>query len=248
MALELLASIGGEEIVALAISARSHPEKKTNFGGQTQSFEELSHNEGKTFVVVGDGKALDEMVDGDADAYGEKGEAFDEQMGLEAGVACKKFVPPIPAQNGFYFSGGQAGKKPGGNEGGISEGFIEATVNGGDGFGDVFGREGLVVVFGTHLAGDHFGEGKFVIGGFLEAEGERVEFLFGKRGGQGGHGAGVDSSAEKDADFHITAQLVTDCFTKKFAGGLSGFIEGACPDRIVFDGEVVKIFGPTTGG
>ena len=116
MALELLASIGGEEIVALAISARSHPEKKTNFGGQTQSFEELSHNEGKTFVVVGDGKALDEVIDGDADAYGEKGEALDEKMGLEAGVACKKFVPPIPAQDGFYFSCGQAGKKPGGNE------------------------------------------------------------------------------------------------------------------------------------
>ena len=105
-----------------------------------------------------------------------------------------------------------------------------------------------MVVFGTHLAGDHFGEGKFVIGGFLEADGERVELLFSKRGGQGGHGAGVDSSAEKDSDFHITSELVADCFTKKFAGGLSGFIEGACPDRIVFDGEVVKIFGPTTGG
>jgi hypothetical protein len=106
----------------------------------------------------------------------------------------------------------------------------------------------LVVVFGTHLAGDHFGEGKFVIGGFLEADGERVEFLFGKRGSQGGHRAGVDAAAEENSDLHITAQLVTDCFTKKFAGGLSGFIEGACSDRVVFDREVVKIFGPTTCG
>ena len=48
--------------------------------------------------------------------------------------------------------------------------------------GDVFGREGLVVVFGADFAGDHFGEGEFVIGGFLEADGERVELLFSKWG------------------------------------------------------------------
>ncbi len=248
MALELVASIGGEEIVAFAISARSHPEKKTNFGGQTQSFEKLRHDEGKTFVVVRDGKALDQMVDGHPDSDGKKGEPFHEQMGLEAGVAGKQFIPPIPAQNGFYFSGGELGQEPCWHKGGIAEGFVETAINGGNRLGDIFGREGLVVVLGADLAGDHFGEGEFVIGGFLEADGERVEFLFGKRGGQGGHGAGVDSSAEKDADFHITSELVADCFTKKFAGGLSGFIEGACSDRIVFDGEVVKIFGPTTGG
>ena len=105
-----------------------------------------------------------------------------------------------------------------------------------------------MVVLGAHLASDHFGEGEFVIGGLLKTDREGVKFLLGQRSGEGGYGAGVDSSAEKDSDFHIAAQLVTDCFTKKFAGGLSGFIEGACPDRIVFDGEVVKIFGPTTGG
>ena len=116
MALELVASIGGEEIVAFAISARSHPEKKTNFGGQTESFEELGHEKRKAFVVVGDGQALDQMVDGHPDSDGKKGEPFHEQMGLEAGVAGKQFIPPIPAQNGFYFSGGQPGKKPGGNE------------------------------------------------------------------------------------------------------------------------------------
>jgi hypothetical protein len=191
---------------------------------------------------------LNEVIDGDADTYGEKGEAFDEQMGLEAGVACKQFIPPIPAQNGFYFSCGQPGKKPGGNKGGISKGFIETTVNGGDGLGNVFGSEGLVVVFGTHLAGDHFGKWEFVIGGFLESDREGVKFLFGKRGGQSGHGAGVDTSAEKNSDFHITTQLVADSFAKEFAGGLGGFIEGACSNRIVFDREVVKIFGPTTCG
>ena len=103
-------------------------------------------------------------------------------------------------------------------------------------------------MFGAHLASDHFGEGKFVVGGFLKTNREGVEFLLGQRSGEGGYGAGVDAAAEEDSDLHITAQLVADCLTKKFAGGLSGFIEGACPDRIVFDGEVVKIFGPTTGG
>jgi hypothetical protein len=49
---------------------------------------------------------LNEVIDGEADSHRKKGEAFDEKMGLEAGVACKKFVPPIAAQNGFYFSGG----------------------------------------------------------------------------------------------------------------------------------------------
>jgi hypothetical protein len=125
---------------------------------------------------------LDEVIDGNANSHRKKGEAFDEKMGLEAGVACKKFVTPIAAQNGFYFSCGQPGKKPCGNEGGISEGFIEATVDGGDGLGDVFGREGLVVVFGADSAGDHFGEGEFVIGGFLESDREGVKLLFGKRG------------------------------------------------------------------
>jgi hypothetical protein len=106
MALELDASVGGEKVVPFAVAAGPHPEKETNFSWQTESFEELGHEKRKAFVVVGDGKALDEMVDGNADAYGEKGEALDEKMGLKAGVACKKFVPPIAAQNGFYFSGG----------------------------------------------------------------------------------------------------------------------------------------------
>jgi hypothetical protein len=37
------------------------------------------------------------MVDGNANAYGEKGEALDEKMGLKAGVSCKKFISAIPA-------------------------------------------------------------------------------------------------------------------------------------------------------
>ncbi len=59
---------------------------------------------------------MNEVIDGEADSHRKKGEAFDEKMGLEAGVACKKFVPPITPKDGFYFSGGQPGKKPGGNE------------------------------------------------------------------------------------------------------------------------------------
>jgi hypothetical protein len=97
MALELVAGIGGEKVVPFAVATGSHPEKETNFSGQTESFEELGHEKRKTFVVVGDGKALDEMVDGNADTYGEKGEALDEKMGLKAGVSCKQFISAIPA-------------------------------------------------------------------------------------------------------------------------------------------------------
>ena len=247
VALELLASIGGEEIVAFAISARSHPEKKTNFGGQTQSFEKLRHDEGKTFVVVRDGKALDQMVDGHPDSDGKKGEPFHEQMGLEAGVAGKQFIPPIPAQNGFYFSGGELGQEPCWHKGGIAEGFVETAINGGNRLGDIFGREGLVVVLGADLAGDHFGEGKFVVGGLLKTDGEGVKFLFGKRGGQGGHGAGVDSSAEKDSDFHITSELVANSFAKKFASCLGGLIKRSSPDGIILNRKIIKIFGSATG-
>jgi hypothetical protein len=71
------------------------------------------------------------MVDGDADAYGEKGEAFHEQMGLKAGVAGKKLIPSVSTENGFYFSSGELGEEPGRHEGGIAEGFVEATINGG---------------------------------------------------------------------------------------------------------------------
>jgi hypothetical protein len=97
MALELVAGIGGEKVVPFAVAAGPHPEKETNFSGQTESFEELGHEKRKAFVVVGYGKALDEMVDGNANAYGEKGEAFNKKMGLKAGVSCKKFISAIPA-------------------------------------------------------------------------------------------------------------------------------------------------------
>jgi hypothetical protein len=89
MALELVPSVGGEKVVPFAVAAGPHPEKETNFSGQTESFEELGHEKRKAFVVVGYGKALDEMVDGNAYTYGEKGEAFNEKMGLKAGVSCK---------------------------------------------------------------------------------------------------------------------------------------------------------------
>jgi hypothetical protein len=112
MALELVAGVGGEEVVPFAVAAGSHPEKKTNFSWQTESFEELGHEKRKAFVVVRDGQALDEMVNGNANTYGEKGEAFDEKMGLKTGVPCKQFISAIPAENGLHLSSGQTGKKP----------------------------------------------------------------------------------------------------------------------------------------
>jgi hypothetical protein len=89
MALELVPSVGGEKVMPFAVAAGPHPEKETYFSWQTESFEELGHEKRKAFVVVGYGQALDEMVDGNADAYREKGEALDEKMGLKAGVSCK---------------------------------------------------------------------------------------------------------------------------------------------------------------
>jgi hypothetical protein len=97
MALKLVPSVGGEKVVPFAVATGSHPEKETNFSWQTESFQELGHEKRKAFVVVGYRQALDEMVDGNADAYGEKGEALDEKMGLKAGVTCKQFISAIPA-------------------------------------------------------------------------------------------------------------------------------------------------------
>lgn len=248
VALELVAGVGGEEVVPLAVAAGTHPKEKTNFSGQAESFEELGEEEREAFVIVGDGQALDEVVNSDANPDGKEGEALDKEMGLKAGVTGEKFVPAISTEDGFDFSSGELGQEPCWHEGGIAEGFVEAAVNGGKRLGDIFGREGLVVVFGTDLAGDHFGEGKLIIGGLLKANGEGVEFFLGEGGGEGGDGAGVDPTAEENADFDITAELVADGFLQKFAGGASGFIEGAGADGVVFDGEVVKIFGATAGG
>jgi hypothetical protein len=102
-------------------------------------------------------------------------------------------------------------------------------------------------MFGAHLASDHFGKGKFVIGGLLKTNREGVKFLLGQRSGKGGYGARVDSSAEKDSDFHITAELVADSFAKKFASCLGGLIKRSCPDGIILDRQIVKIFGSATG-
>ena len=248
VAMELLAGIGGEEIVALAIPAGSHPKKEADFGGKTEPFQKLGHEKRKAFVVVGNGEALDQMIDGDTDANGEEGEAFDEEVSLETGISREKFVSPVATENGFYFSGCQTGEEPGWNEGGIPQRFIQSAVDGGQGLRNIFWCQGLVVVLRAHLAGDHFGEGKFVVGGLLKADREGVKFLLGQRSGEGGDSAGVDPSAEEDSDFHITSELVADSFAKKFAGCLRRFVKGASTDGVVLDRKVIKIFGSATRG
>jgi hypothetical protein len=102
-------------------------------------------------------------------------------------------------------------------------------------------------MFGAHLTGDHFGEWKFIVGGLLKTDRERVKFLLGQRSGKGGYGAGVDSSAEKNSDFHITSELVADSFAKKFASCLGGLIKRSCPDGIILDRKIIKIFGSAAG-
>lgn len=138
VAVELVAGIGGEEIVALAISAGSHPKEETDFCGKAETFEKLCHEKGKALVVVGNGKAVDQVIDGDPDADGKERESFNEKVGLEAGISCKKFISSVSAKYGFYFSGCQTGEKPGWNEGGVAERFIQTSVDGGQGLRNIF--------------------------------------------------------------------------------------------------------------
>jgi hypothetical protein len=130
---ELCAGVGGEEVAALRVAAGAHPEEETDFRGKTEAFDELGEEKRKAFVVVGDGQALDEMVDGVADGDGEEGESFDEKMSLEAGVAGKEFVAAVAAEDGFDLGGGEAGEEPSGHEGGVAEGFVQTGVDFGEG-------------------------------------------------------------------------------------------------------------------
>ena len=115
VAVKFVADIWRKQVVTLGIATSPHPKEKADFGGKAQTFEELGHEKRKAFVVVGDGKALDEMVDGNADAYREEGKTLDEKVGLKAGVAGEKFIPSVSAQHGFHLARCQTGKKPGGN-------------------------------------------------------------------------------------------------------------------------------------
>ena len=108
MALELVAGVWGEEVVPFTVAAGSHPEKEANFSGQTESLKELGQEKGKTFVVVGDGQSLDEMIDGISDSHRKKGEALHQEVGLETGITGKEFIAPVTPQNGFDLGGGQA--------------------------------------------------------------------------------------------------------------------------------------------
>ena len=101
---KLVPDIRRKQVVALGIATSAHPKQKADFGGKAQTFEELGHEEGKALVVMGNGKALDQMVDGDPDADGEEGKTFDEKVGLKAGVAGEKFIPSVPAQHGFHLA------------------------------------------------------------------------------------------------------------------------------------------------
>jgi hypothetical protein len=74
-------------------------------------------------------EALENMVNGVADADGKKGEAFDKKVSLKAGVPCKKFIPAVSAENGFDSTGCEASEKPAGYERGIAERLIESLIN-----------------------------------------------------------------------------------------------------------------------
>jgi len=221
--------------VALAIAAGSHPKQETDFCGEAEPFQELSHEKRKALVVVRNGEALDEVIDGDSDANGKKREALHEEVGLKAGISCKKFISSVSAKHGFYFSGCQTGEEPSWNEGGIPERFIQTAVDGGQSLRNIFWGEGLVMVFRANLTGDHFGEGEFIVGGLLKADREGVQLLFSQRGGEGSDGTRIDPTTQKDADFHIASKLIADRFPEKFAGGLGRLIKGACSDGIILD-------------
>ena len=73
-AVKLVADFGGEQVLAFRVSAGPHPEEETDFRRKTEAFDELGQKERKTFVVMGHGQALDEMIDGIADRDREEGE------------------------------------------------------------------------------------------------------------------------------------------------------------------------------
>jgi hypothetical protein len=115
MALEFVANIWGEKIIPLGIAACSHPKEEADFGRQAESFEKLGENEGDALVVMRYREALENMVNGVADADGKKGEAFDKKMSLKAWISCEKFIPAVSTENGFDSTGCEASEKPAGN-------------------------------------------------------------------------------------------------------------------------------------
>jgi len=119
-AVELVAGVGRKKIPALRVATGPHPKEEANFRRKAEALDELGQKERKTFVVMGNGEALDDVIDGIAYGDGKEGKAFQQEMGLEAGVAGKEFVPAVPAQDGFDLRGGESGKKPSGDEGGIA--------------------------------------------------------------------------------------------------------------------------------
>ena len=108
-AVELVAGVGGEKVPTLRVAASPHPKEETNFRRKAQALDELGQKEGKTFVVMGNGEALDDVIDGIPHGDGQEGKAFQQQMGLEAWVTGKEFVPAIPAEDGFDLGGGESG-------------------------------------------------------------------------------------------------------------------------------------------
>jgi hypothetical protein len=115
MALEFVADIRGEKIITLGIAASAHPKEKANFGRQAESFEKLSENERDALVIMRYWEALENMVNGVADADGKKGKAFDKKMSLKAGITCEKFIPTVTTKNSFDSTGCEASEKPAGN-------------------------------------------------------------------------------------------------------------------------------------
>jgi len=246
-AVELVAGVGGKKIPTFRVAAGPHPEEETNFRGKAQAFDKLSQEERETFVVVGDGKTLDDVVDRVADGYREKGKAFQKKVGLETRVAGKQLIPAIPAQHGFDLGGSEPRQKPGGDEGGVAEGFVQSGIDFRKGGDDFRRRKGLMMVFRADPPGHLFGKRELVVGGFGKTNGEGVELFPGQGSGQGGDGAGVDAAAEQDPDLDIAAELVADGLLEEFAGFLRRLIKGAGADRIVLDGQVPEVVGATSG-
>jgi hypothetical protein len=176
---ELIAGVGRKQIPAFRIATGAHPKEETNFRRKAQALDELGQKEGKTFVVMGDGEALDDVIDGITNGYRQEGEPFQQEVRLEAGIAGEQLVSAVPAKDGFNLGGGEPGKEPGRNEGGIAQGFVEPRVNLRKGGDDLRWGKSLVMVLGANPASHLLGKGKFIVGGFGEADGKGVELFSG---------------------------------------------------------------------
>ena len=94
--------------------------------------------------------------------FGEPREELSDLIGLECGVAHKDFISAIACESDFNGLSGEFGQEVSGDDGGVSEGFVEELGNFWEDMEEFLRGEGLMVVFGLEVIGDVFSEEGFI--------------------------------------------------------------------------------------